>query len=85
MQAGLGRHRPATPHGAGGLSWESTPLSNPKRPLQDVEPVEPIAPWTGGKRRLWRRIAERIEAVPHDCYAEPFCGMAAELLISNGS
>ena len=48
-------------------------MSNPA--LEAVEPALPIAPWKGGKRNLARRIAARIEAVPHRCYAEPFVGM----------
>ena len=44
--------------------------------LRRVKPAEPIAGWTGGKRNLSRRIVARINATPHDCYAEPFCGMA---------
>lgn len=33
------------------------------------------APYQGGKRNLARRIVERIEAIPHETYAEPFVGM----------
>src|SRR5947209_1342748 len=40
-----------------------------------VEPVRPIAPYVGGKRALARRLVERIEAMPHEIYAEPFVGM----------
>ena len=43
--------------------------------LGPVDPVEPIAPWVGGKRLLAKRIAARIETIPHRCYAEPFVGM----------
>jgi DNA adenine methylase len=43
--------------------------------LQPVRPVQPIAPWLGGKRALSRRIAERIAAIPHTRYVEPFVGM----------
>jgi len=57
-----------------------SPASEHPEPLRDVEPAEPIAPWLGGKRNLWRRVVERIEAIPHDCYAEPFCGMAGVFL-----
>ena len=49
-------------------------------PLTGIAPAEPIAPWLGGKRNLARRLIERIEAVPHDCYAEPFSGMAGVFL-----
>jgi len=51
-------------------------LSTPEHPLAPVEPAEPLAPWLGGKRNLAKRLVARIEATPHDCYAEPFCGMA---------
>lgn len=42
--------------------------------------TRPIAPYIGGKRNLARRIVERIEAIPHDGYAEPFVGMAGVFL-----
>ena len=31
--------------------------------------------FVGGKRRLGELLARRIEAVPHETYAEPFVGM----------
>jgi DNA adenine methylase len=34
-----------------------------------------VAPYLGGKKNLARRIVERIEAIPHTTYAEPFVGM----------
>ena len=40
-----------------------------------VEPVRPAAGYIGGKKQLAKRIIERIEATPHDTYAEPFVGM----------
>ena len=43
--------------------------------LQPVRPTRPVAPWRGGKRALASRLAERIAAVPHDRYVEPFVGM----------
>lgn len=43
--------------------------------LEDIKPVKPVAPWQGGKRALAGRIAERIEAIPHTRYVEPFVGM----------
>ena len=49
-------------------------------PFRDVKPARPLAPWLGGKRNLAGRIIERIEAVPHDCYAEPFVGMGGIFL-----
>lgn len=45
-----------------------------------VRPVDPVAAYVGGKRLLARRIVERIEAVPHSCYAEPFVGMGGVFL-----
>ena len=42
--------------------------------------TEPIAPWLGDKRLLARRIIERIDAIPHRCYAEPFVGMGGVFL-----
>ena len=57
--------------------------SNRKRkpvPLRPTAPAEPLAPWFGGKKYLAKRIIERIEAIPHDCYAEPFCGMGGIFL-----
>ena len=49
-------------------------------PLAPVEPAQPLAPWLGGKKYLAARIIQRIEAVPHRCYAEPFCGMGGVFL-----
>lgn len=43
--------------------------------LEAVRPVRPIAPYIGGKRALAKRLVARIEAVPHQIYAEPFVGM----------
>jgi len=43
--------------------------------LEPVQPVRPVAPWMGGKRVLAGRLAERIAAVPHERYVEPFVGM----------
>ena len=43
--------------------------------LEPVNPVRPVAPYIGGKRVLAKRLVERIEAIPHDVYAEPFVGM----------
>lgn len=40
-----------------------------------VRPTRPPAPWLGGKRALAGRIAERIAAIPHVRYVEPFVGM----------
>lgn len=43
--------------------------------LESVVPVSPVAPYIGGKRNLSKRLVERINAVPHSLYAEPFVGM----------
>lgn len=42
--------------------------------------AEPLAPWFGGKKYLARRIIERVEAVEHRLYAEPFVGMGGVFL-----
>ncbi|WP_315759270.1 MULTISPECIES: DNA adenine methylase [unclassified Bradyrhizobium] len=42
---------------------------------REVAPVRPAAAYIGGKRRLGELLARRIEAVPHETYAEPFVGM----------
>lgn len=43
-------------------------------------PRRPVAPYVGGKRNLAKRLVERIEATPHECYAEGFVGMAGVFL-----
>ncbi len=43
--------------------------------LERVDPVKPVAPYIGGKRALSKRLVERIGAVEHAIYAEPFVGM----------
>ncbi|WP_297492474.1 DNA adenine methylase [Acidocella sp.] len=48
--------------------------------LVPVEPVVPPAPYLGGKRYLAGRIIERIAAVPHNSYVEPFVGMGGVFL-----
>lgn len=45
-----------------------------------VRPVHPAAAYIGGKRQLAALLVERIEAVPHDTYAEPFVGMGGVFL-----
>jgi DNA adenine methylase len=47
-------------------------MNDQRRP---VAPVRPAAAYIGGKRRLGELLARRIEAVPHQTYAEPFVGM----------
>jgi len=43
--------------------------------LTPISPIEPVAPWLGGKHRLAATLAERIARIPHRTYAEPFVGM----------
>lgn len=45
-----------------------------------VRPVNPAAPYIGGKRNLARRLCAMIEATPHDSYVEPFVGMGGVFL-----
>ncbi len=51
--------------------------------LIPVVPVSPAAPYVGGKRILAKTIITRINAVPHDGYAEPFVGMGGVFLRRN--
>ena len=48
--------------------------------LTPAEPAAPPAPYLGGKRYLAARIIERIAAVPHRTYVEPFVGMGGVFL-----
>lgn len=43
--------------------------------MQAVRPVRTLAGYIGGKRALSGRLVDRIEAIPHSCYVEPFVGM----------
>lgn len=45
-----------------------------------ARPAAPVAPYLGGKRNLARRIIERLQTIPHQCYAEPFVGMGGVFL-----
>jgi len=47
---------------------------------QPVTPVRPAAAYIGGKRRLARTVIDRINAMPHDGYAEVFVGMGGVFL-----
>lgn len=51
--------------------------------FRQVPPAEPAAAYVGGKRNLAKRIVARIEATPHECYAEPFVGMGGVFLRRN--
>ncbi len=53
-------------------------LFNPD--LDHVEPARPIAPYIGGKKQLSARLCALIDAIPHECYAEPFIGMGGVFL-----
>ncbi|GLK71725.1 DNA adenine methylase [Ancylobacter dichloromethanicus] len=48
--------------------------------LRPVRPARPIAAYIGGKKRLAPLIIERIGAIPHRSYAEPFVGMGGIFL-----
>ncbi len=48
--------------------------------MRPVAPVRPVAPWMGGKKQLAERLIERIDAIPHETYAEPFVGMGGVFL-----
>lgn len=48
--------------------------------LRPVRPARPIAAYIGGKKRLAPLIVERIGAIPHRSYAEPFIGMGGVFL-----
>ncbi|MDC7683287.1 DNA adenine methylase [Asticcacaulis sp. BYS171W] len=48
--------------------------------LSPVLPVRPVAPYFGGKKNLAKRLIARINAVPHDGYAEVFIGMGGVFL-----
>ncbi len=48
--------------------------------LLPVSPVSPAAPYIGGKRVLSKTIIRKINAIPHDGYAEPFVGMGGIFL-----
>jgi DNA adenine methylase len=45
-----------------------------------IQPVNPVAPWLGGKRNLAKRICAMIDADQHTTYAEPFVGMGGIFL-----
>ncbi len=45
-----------------------------------VTPVQPVAPYVGGKRNLAKIIVPLIDSIPHDTYAEAFVGMGGVFL-----
>lgn len=48
--------------------------------LSSVTPVNPVAPYLGGKRNLAKRIIARINEIEHHTYAEAFVGMGGVFL-----
>jgi len=48
--------------------------------FEKVTPCTPPAAYIGGKRLLARLLVERINAIPHDLYAEVFLGMGGVFL-----
>lgn len=48
--------------------------------MERVRPAAPVAPWLGGKKRLHPILIEKIEAIPHRSYIEPFVGMGGVFL-----
>jgi len=48
--------------------------------FRQVAPASPAAGYIGGKRNLAKRIIARIDATPHDGYAEAFVGMGGVFL-----
>lgn len=48
--------------------------------LRPIEPANPAAPYIGGKRILSKKVIQRINATPHQVYAEPFVGMGGVFL-----
>ena len=45
-----------------------------------INPVDPAAPYIGGKRLLAKKIIPIIQSIPHKTYAEPFVGMGGVFL-----
>jgi len=48
--------------------------------MERVRPAAPVAPWLGGKKRLYPLIVEKTESIPHKTYVEPFVGMGGVFL-----
>jgi DNA adenine methylase len=48
--------------------------------LIPFRPAAPVAPYIGGKRRLAAVIINRLGAIPHETYVEPFVGMGGVFL-----
>ena len=45
-----------------------------------MRPIEPAAPYIGGKRILSKKVIHKINQTPHEAYAEPFVGMGGVFL-----
>ena len=45
-----------------------------------VRPVQPPAPYLGGKRNLAGRLVKLIDAIPHRTYVDVFHGMGGVFL-----
>ena len=58
----------------------SSPSLYPAEGLSPVEPTRPLAAYIGGKRNLAKRLIQRIGAIAHTTYAEPFVGMGGIFL-----
>ncbi|MBS9718542.1 DNA adenine methylase [Pseudohalocynthiibacter aestuariivivens] len=48
--------------------------------MEQVRAAAPVAPWLGGKKQLSKTLIERIDAIPHATYVEPFVGMGGVFL-----
>ena len=48
--------------------------------MESVRPISPVAGYVGGKKQLARTLIERIAAIEHTTYAEPFVGMGGVFL-----
>jgi len=46
----------------------------------EVQPINPVAPYLGGKRNLAKRLCALIDTDDHVTYAEPFVGMGGIFL-----
>jgi len=58
----------------------SSPSFTPAAGLLPIAPTRPVAGYIGGKRNLAKVIVQRIAAIPHTTYAEPFVGMGGIFL-----
>lgn len=48
--------------------------------MEQVRAAAPVAPWLGGKSKLYPKIIAKIDRIPHKTYAEPFVGMGGVFL-----